>query len=213
MVRYQVLTAASMKMTDFWDVVSKIHRPDVESSEHLTLVNFCQTTHRNIPEDSLFIEIFHGFPQFLKANTRIALNYATTSSLHIHCNSLPSDHRIIRRRNVILTPTTTLKINLSINKTQHHVFTMNLLQGASICAQNICILSCVTVRGEWKMERVGGGGGVLVAHGPLGSDTGVRKVVTAATVLRTAELSVSRWTLALIICRRLRKFPWKFNKI
>jgi hypothetical protein len=58
-LRFQVLKAASMKMTVFWDVVpcvlaaSIIRALTMEAiSTSVTSVNFYQTTRRNIPEDS-----------------------------------------------------------------------------------------------------------------------------------------------------------------
>jgi hypothetical protein len=57
LLRFQVLTAASMKMTVFWDVAPcslvEISGPDDgAASTSKTSVNFYQTTQRNNPEDS-----------------------------------------------------------------------------------------------------------------------------------------------------------------
>jgi hypothetical protein len=69
LVRFQVLTAASMRMTVFWDVAqgslidvlevlaasisaSIIALMMMAASTFETSVNFYQTTQRNIPEDS-----------------------------------------------------------------------------------------------------------------------------------------------------------------
>jgi hypothetical protein len=51
LVKFQVMTATTMKMTVFWDVVIIVLMMDVVSVSE-TSVNFNQTTQRNIPEDS-----------------------------------------------------------------------------------------------------------------------------------------------------------------
>jgi hypothetical protein len=58
-VRFQILTAASIKMTVFWDVVpySLVVTLMIEAvSTSKTSVNFYQTTQRIIPEDSHLIQ-------------------------------------------------------------------------------------------------------------------------------------------------------------
>jgi hypothetical protein len=51
LVRFQFLTAVSMKMTFFWDVaIIALMMEAVSTSE--TSVNFYQATWHNIPEDS-----------------------------------------------------------------------------------------------------------------------------------------------------------------
>jgi hypothetical protein len=52
LVRFQVLTATSMKMTVFWDVVRAIALIMEPASSSETSVIFYQTSRRIIPEDS-----------------------------------------------------------------------------------------------------------------------------------------------------------------
>jgi hypothetical protein len=60
-VRFQILTATSMKMTVMWDVGPcslSYHPYDGAASTSLTSVNFYQTTRRSIPESSINNAIF-----------------------------------------------------------------------------------------------------------------------------------------------------------